>query len=152
MRDLENHDALPVADESAVPQRLSAQEIFDATVRHLAAQGGPSLDERNDCRYRGPHGRRCAVGLFIRDEEYSTELEGLSPCNAAFAALPFIVNNRELLDKLQRAHDGSNYEGHNGSATWCDPWADTGIAQRLTTAAIYFELDATSVPEAFGGR
>ncbi|WP_114811586.1 hypothetical protein [Paraburkholderia kururiensis] len=52
-------------------------EIF-ATVRsHLLTQGAVSEDESGSCRLRGHHGRRCAIGVLIRDEHYSDALEGL---------------------------------------------------------------------------
>jgi hypothetical protein len=52
-------------------------EIF-ATVRsHLLTQGAISEDEGGSCRLRGRNGRRCAIGVLIRDEYYSYALEGL---------------------------------------------------------------------------
>lgn len=32
----------------------------------------------HECLYRGPNGRKCAVGMFIPDDKYSERMEGKS--------------------------------------------------------------------------
>lgn len=67
---------------------MTPQELFDETVRKIVAQGKPSgirevrehpvLSKPRDrfwCEYRSKDGRRCAVGLWIRDDKYSPEME-----------------------------------------------------------------------------
>lgn len=40
---------------------------------------GKSIDENGNCVYRGPDGKKCAVGLFIPDEFYDPMLENSAP-------------------------------------------------------------------------
>lgn len=49
----------------------------DAIIKHLAKEfRGKSMNESGDCRYYGPEGRRCAVGLFIGKDVYDPKMEG----------------------------------------------------------------------------
>lgn len=90
---------------------MTDQEIFNTVVRALHAQGGPSRrppqpGEPNTCMYRGPNGRKCAVGHLIRDEDYSPAIEGHGLRDLELA----VVRNqfREhmvLLELMQNAHD-----------------------------------------------
>jgi hypothetical protein len=95
----------------------SPQAVFDATVRHLAEQGRPSLRRKNadefTCLYRGPRGAKCAVGLWILDEKYTPLMEG-SPLTGSVSSrvvqegLPEAMRGTKmlnLLDALQQAHD-----------------------------------------------
>lgn len=56
---------------------MNAQEFFDTTVTVLRAQGGPSINEKGVCLYRGPNGRKCAAGIHITDEEYDPTMDPL---------------------------------------------------------------------------
>ena len=46
------------------------QLIIEKTYDYLVKQGGPSIDSQNDCVYRGIDGKKCAVGMWIKDEVY----------------------------------------------------------------------------------
>jgi hypothetical protein len=54
---------------------LNKQEAFDKAVRGIILQGGPSI-AGVDCLYRGPDGRKCAIGHLIPDDVYDPEMEG----------------------------------------------------------------------------
>jgi hypothetical protein len=56
---------------------MKLQEYYDQL--YEAAYNGtfPSVDEQGDCQYRGPGGKRCAVGLLIPAEAYRPGLEGV---------------------------------------------------------------------------
>lgn len=54
---------------------MNEQEFFDTTVIALRAQGGPSINEKGVCLYRGPNGRKCAAGIHITDEEYDPRMD-----------------------------------------------------------------------------
>lgn len=70
------------------------------------------------CAYRGDDGTKCAVGLFISDEEYDLEMDegsqGIQGFNAN--ALEYFFPNLELWKKMpleiwgkvQRVHDLAN--------------------------------------------
>lgn len=94
----------------------SPQAVFDATVRHLARQGGPSVrrvDGTFTCMYRGNEGRRCSVGFWIPDEAYSPRMEK-TPITEGLrskivqVAIPEPMRTKRilnLLEMLQQAHD-----------------------------------------------
>lgn len=63
---------------------MNRQELFNMAYVGLAKQGfvrSVSDDGRENpsCRYRGPEGRKCAIGHCIPDKEYSPLFEGYSP-------------------------------------------------------------------------
>lgn len=63
------------------------------------------------CLYRGPEGRKCAVGMFIPDSEYSASMETISAEGLierhSYIAKSFPLNTRRM-DMLQAVHDGSH--------------------------------------------
>jgi hypothetical protein len=65
---------------------MTDQEAFDVMARHLLTQRAKSEDDIL-CRYRGPGGRKCAVGALILDEEYSPAMEGVSAADLSAADL-----------------------------------------------------------------
>lgn len=99
------------------------QEFFTRVKNHLLLQGkrstmfaGPGYTGYM-CRYRSTQGTEtlmCAVGCLIKDEHYSTDLEGLLVIEAivldALAASGIILDpvTLELLQDLQRLHDNNN--------------------------------------------
>ena len=115
---------------SSVSDQYSPQAVFDATVSHLARQGGPSI-KRNDgswtCMYRGSQGRRCSVGFWIPDEAYDRRMEK-TPVTEALnskivqAALPEPMRTKRilsLLESLQQAHDAHyHWEEKDGANVW----------------------------------
>lgn len=99
----------------------TAQEIFDAVIRHLRKQGRRANDyspiySRYVCRYRGDNGTKCAVGCLIDDEHYNPACEGVSvgggnaPARVALhealrASGVDAVEHASLLSSLQNFHD-----------------------------------------------
>lgn len=62
------------------------QETFDKVARHLLTQQAKAEQPDGNCAYRGEHGRKCAVGCLISDEEYDPKMEGSSvPCEKEYA-------------------------------------------------------------------
>ena len=57
----------------------SLQEVFNAMLDHLRKQGCKSVviadNDRRFCMYRHPDGLKCAVGIFIADNEYTSSFE-----------------------------------------------------------------------------
>lgn len=66
------------------------------------------------CLYRGPEGKKCAVGMFIPDEKYRPEMDGSDLDNGytVFQIHNICPNNMPLegfgLQSLQAVHDRSN--------------------------------------------
>lgn len=67
--------------------QMTPQEIFDTVAEHLFSKGGPALDEGENCVYRTPDGRMCAVGRLISDE------------------LAALGNGASVMSLIQRAKD-----------------------------------------------
>lgn len=152
---------------------LTFQEAFDKVVDCLADQGGPSIDLSTgtpSCRYRGPDGRRCAVGCVLPDDKYDSSFEGVRVSNI-FVARSLVgvieeiggglayANQRGVIfmSNLQDAHDLSLFE--KMTLTWGDPWRsqldthggsggvvrEDGVAVNLTRVADHHGLDSARV-------
>ena len=83
-------------------------EIFNLVRDGLIAQGRPSFI--NDagqimCRYRSPCGARCAVGLFIKDENYDPKFEGRISDSLPLEEFGIAPEQYELMSDLQSLHD-----------------------------------------------
>lgn len=92
---------------------MTKQEVFTKVATHLLTQGAKAMDERGACQYHAPDGKKCAAGCLIRDDYYSTRLEGY-----ILGALNGIVDNAllqsgvpqdalPLVARLQDLHDNS---------------------------------------------
>ena len=61
---------------------MTPQGIFDTVATHLLTQGVKSKGSNREgeiiCSYRGENGTKCAAGCLIKDNNYTTEMEGLS--------------------------------------------------------------------------
>jgi hypothetical protein len=123
---------------------MTPQEIFDTVARHLFAQGERAgivvdydpdeFDEGFACRYRAPGGTVCAVGKLIPDDTYDPEMEG---CGVSLLLDSFgprlpswMLDNYELLDRLQMVHDQKSH--------WVD---DKRMRWELSLAAQAYGLD-----------
>ncbi len=61
---------------------MNKQDVFDRVARHLLTQNRKSWLSTGQtgkvCAYHGDEGVRCAAGIFIDDEHYSPEMEGVA--------------------------------------------------------------------------
>jgi len=55
---------------------MKLQDIFNKASEHLSAMDGPCMRNRS-CVYRDGKGGMCAVGVFITDEHYTSEIESI---------------------------------------------------------------------------
>lgn len=98
-------------------QYNSLQEVYDTSVAGLASQDfKPAMNKRGECRFRGPRGRRCAIGHCIPDNIYSPKIEksggiwGATLDSKKLARLFSNVNTGHL-SQLQLCHDmAARYE------------------------------------------
>ena len=100
---------------------MNRQEVFDTVAAHLLKQGAKSMGIFNgemDCKYRGRGGLKCAIGVLIKDECYSRDIEGKAPyATEVMDALRnsgidvqafdrrFLEDDRRFLKELQHIHD-----------------------------------------------
>lgn len=129
---------------------MTLQEVFDKVAAALMAQDGPSVDDLGMCLYRGPGGRRCAVGHLIEDEDYSKRLEGgLSYFRLKNPGLWRKLQLDEedmylLVSQLQGIHD--DYSGCINCATWrrlmCSNLTDAANRFGLSAAVLKKSADA----------
>ena len=87
---------------------MEAQEIFDTVVEHLRRQGCKSeTPDLGSCLYRGPEGRKCAVGILIKDEDYTWRMEAIQVPSLLnnFPKLDYLKPHLPLLVRLQDIHD-----------------------------------------------
>lgn len=97
---------------------MNRQEIYNTVKEHLLKQGRKSAETTDDpftpdaCKYRGPDGTKCAIGVLIPDELYSPDMEGrgirrlaqYTDLRAYLNMLDAATDN--LLYDLQTVHDG----------------------------------------------
>lgn len=84
---------------------MDSKEIVNVVRQHLMAQGAKSEDA-DMCKYRGPNGLMCAVGVLIPDDRYNKSLDYGSFTNLIDAALSAGLSEHiGLLGKLQNIHD-----------------------------------------------
>jgi hypothetical protein len=91
---------------------MNAQLIFDVVLFGIRQQGGGSFSQGSgSCFYRGPEGRRCALGMWISDSAYEPSMEGhgvawLLQSDYFKDKLPsWFREHSGLLSALQAAHD-----------------------------------------------
>lgn len=140
---------------------MTLQEIFDRTARHLFTQGGPAkIQPPNEphpaCAYRGNEGRKCAAGIWIKDEHYSPALEGMLIDSTGDiirmeTPLRLALDFKEdaeliLLSKLQNIHDTASTT--MDARSWDRVWAgNSGIAARLWKLARDYEFNTDVISE-----
>lgn len=87
------------------------QQVFDKAYLGLKAQGFERSHENATCLYRGPDGKKCAIGHVIPDEHYRPEMEGCSVlyitrwCREALPVGLRGMPAQLALYRLQRCHD-----------------------------------------------
>lgn len=126
---------------------MPMQEIFDRVAYHLLTQAGPSIED-GACQYRAETEsgeiRKCAIGIFIPDAEYNSEMEG-KDASALFTLFPEVFGEidsfRRILCKLlQLTHDtiskNANYWNED------EPGLNEYGKKQLAIAAHAFDLHA----------
>lgn len=86
---------------------MTNQEIFDKALNGILKQGVPSMMSSGVCKYRGPNGTMCAVGLLLTDDEALA----MDDVMGAIDDLPVelvperLLPHMDLLSAIQCAHD-----------------------------------------------
>lgn len=77
---------------------MTNQELFDTVAVHLLKQNESSVDEGGGCLYRSGD-LKCAVGVLIPDELYSSDIEGIS-VGKLYGGAYFISARKKVTDWL----------------------------------------------------
>lgn len=90
------------------------RDVFEFIKNHLLSQGERSImDNEITCAYFGTEGKKCAVGVLIREDIYHSSIEE-KPVNhsllrsAVTKSVPNWIINTQMLGELQFIHDGSH--------------------------------------------
>jgi hypothetical protein len=114
-----------------IPRRrggqVTAQELYDSTIKHLLVQGRQAKDHLGICLYRmeAADGTilKCAAGFHISDEDYHPAMEGcgiltLLGAKVSMRSVTILPNDhylhehRDLIAQLQILHDtDGNWHG-----------------------------------------
>lgn len=145
---------------------MTAQQVFDAVVRHVAGMPRRAYDERRECCvYRTADGLSCAVGGLITEEEanavHPTPVESEDPirdrriATIGTSVLGLLKRNMlpqrlmphvDLLSDLQSIHDAS----HNWTDDGQGPGPDKAMMRiSFLKVAGLDGLDLTVVDEVF---
>lgn len=91
------------------------QQVFDQVARHLLTQGSKAINDLGNCKYRLELNDgtilKCAVGCFIADDEYSSEIEGSiygSYYFREFFSFKGEAPHFFLLRRFQKLHDNTS--------------------------------------------
>lgn len=99
-------------------RQYTPQTAFNKIWRHFVRDKNPrAVDSAGVCLYRTDTGRRCAVGIFIPESEYSPDFESKRVTNL-FHRLPFrdlfpSKKVKEFMETAQGVHDGDWGGGHH---------------------------------------
>lgn len=112
------------------------QEIFDTAAVGLLTQKSKSEVHSDHCMYRGPEGKKCAIGFCISDEDYDPSMEE-KPIGRILDRYegPSIKKlsgvNRAFLTRLQRIHDSDS-----SPEEWKEKLISLAQGYNLSTSAI----------------
>lgn len=88
--------------------KATLQAFYDKTIKHLIKQGKRSVDENENCLYRGPAGLRCAAGIHIPNTLYNCNMEHTNIKDLVTHDYPDLQGRFPSLDlaaELQMLHD-----------------------------------------------
>lgn len=93
---------------------MTNQEAFNIAVKGLAAQDWQPSVLHTKCLYRGPDGRKCAVGHLIPDDQYQAYFD-TQEASYDYFLRNIVVNlpalrgvTLDFLRDLQNAHDSAS--------------------------------------------
>lgn len=87
------------------------REAFDIVKKHLLCQGKKSRAPNGSCKYRGPDGLKCAVGVLIPDSEYVPGFDNATTLDEVRRRCPSLRGlDYDFLLSVQRLHDNENVE------------------------------------------
>lgn len=83
---------------------LELKDIWQFCYDSMIKQGNPSVENGN-CLYRGPDGRKCAIGFIIQNEDYEKDMNSESASTICFEYYGFNRGNEEVVKKVKFLED-----------------------------------------------
>ena len=119
---------------------MNMQEIFDTVVTHLYTQKKRAYDMEFGCAYRTKDGLKCAAGVLIPDELYSSDMERkpFSILVSKFESLQtiFDIKDTKILGMIQHLQDAHDMRYH-----WSKDGPNEDMKKCLKTLVDIFHLD-----------
>ena len=85
-------------------KEMTAQEVFNASAKHLLTQNKTSANHGGSCRYR--YGDlKCAAGIFITETQYEFKMEGIAWDDLTKLCNFLDSQHTSLICELQEIHD-----------------------------------------------
>lgn len=110
---------------------MTDQEVFDIVAKHLLTQNKRAVNSKGFCVYRANDGSKCAFGVLITDEEYSSEMEHKGSSiligHKDYPSLDRFAYNIGIIASLQHIHDTINPK------SWKDNLKDLAYMYGLNT-------------------
>jgi hypothetical protein len=100
---------------------ITYQEMYDRLV--AAAEGGMFPSRKEDtksCMYRGVNGKKCALGIFMRDKDYRKTFEYCGPSDNGFGR--HIVKACDLPEGILTKHLCEIQSAHDKNSIVTDVW------------------------------
>jgi hypothetical protein len=136
---------------------MNKQEVFNKVWNHFVVNLGPASRDSEGCFYRGPNGAKCAIGIFIADEDYSDEMEGLAIIDSNETNSYGVPGHRKLSEAVKKGIPDLNLDNqeelyflnhlqdcHDSAGEGSGPSFHREIKKNLTNFAEEFNLE---VPE-----
>lgn len=100
---------------------MTELEFLEDTIKYYSEdtsrRATKIIDNHPFCVYRSEDGRKCAIGRWILDEDYSRSLEENNASTLkSREVLPEWLSkfDGEFLDEVQALHDGNQYWDYDG--------------------------------------
>lgn len=118
----------------------TTQEAFNAVYDHFVTNRGKQSRQDDKCKYRTKDGRKCAIGVLIRDEDYIPELDtdtdNITGCiKLGVIVTPNITPQKSILflRQLQYWHDRRDH-WYEESSTKADTLNHEGLSALVALA------------------
>jgi hypothetical protein len=117
---------------------LTKQEIFDTIWKeYILGDSGQAVNIMQECQYRAMDNRKCFIGRFILEKDYSKALEGLSihlllgTLENSDSRLLLSEVGARFLERLQSIHDEIHSNPSTLKAIWKSQLLSLARRERL---------------------
>ncbi len=99
--------SIETSDQPCKPLHYTTQEFYDLVVKGALDGLMPSATAYGDCKYRGPEGGKCVIGMAIPDELYKPEFDSVCTLHEIIQYTGLTVDGLGIkeLQEAQAVHD-----------------------------------------------